>query len=76
MNVRAQFGGKHTPARYGADNTRADSNLSPTDLAFPRGNLAKTMQDIFRICLGILLGLATGLGLAFALFCLFFVEIR
>lgn len=75
MNVREILGGvEQSPARSGV-NTHADSNLSPRDLSFPRGDALQTLIDIATLILCAFFVCIIGVGITAAIFILLFVRV-
>lgn len=76
MSERSGLGGLSTdaPATLGSY-APSDSILVPADLPLPRSNLLQAVRDVFFLGSAFLFVGATGCGLAFALFVLFFVRL-
>jgi hypothetical protein len=79
MNVRAILrGNEQSPARYGAHAIHgAGSNFSPAiNPAFPRGNFAQALIDVFAIGFGMLFIFSGAVSVVGAIFILLFVEVH
>lgn len=75
MSVRTVLGGNEQPsARYRAITPR-DSILLSADPPLKRGQFLQAVLDILAALSAFLLASATGVGLAFAFFVLFFVRL-
>ena len=71
---RTEVGGTtFSPAAYDAG--RVDSSIL-AEYAQPRGNFSQTLIDVATIFFCALFVTVTGVGLAFALFVLFFVKVQ
>ena len=64
--------GSHTRGIYAP---RDSVLLPPGNLSFPRSEFAQAVLDVFKLLCAFLIVSATGCGIAFAFFVLFFVRI-
>lgn len=77
MSGRMISGGfdNHPPATRGIYSPRDSILIPPGYFPLPRSEFAQTVIDVFRLLCAFLLVSATGCGLAFAFFVLFFVRL-
>ena len=77
MSERVSLGGLSTdaPATRSIYAPRDSVLLPPGNLSFPRSEFAQAVLDVFKLLCAFLIVSATGCGIAFAFFVLFFVRI-
>ena len=77
MSERAGLGGLSTdaPATRSIYAPRDSVLLPPGNLSLPRSEFAQAVLDVFKLLCAFLIVSATGCGIAFAFFVLFFVRI-
>ena len=77
MSGRVSLGGLSTdaPATRSIYAPRDSVLLPPGNLSLPRSEFAQAVLDVFKLLCAFLIVSATGCGIAFAFFVLFFVRI-